>query len=297
MKTGATIPFAKFSGAGNDFVLIDAREAKLPRSLEPWVRAVCRRGVSVGADGVAVILGRRRGALSVRFYNPDGRRHAFCGNATRCVARWEALRRGRDGEVLLDTDAGHVRARVRGRMVHSDLAFVLGEPRHRRVRLEGEDVWGYEVLAGVPHFVLLKGVPENRPLPPLAERLRWHRVFRSGANIDFVGPPRAGERSLRTFERGVERETLACGSGCVAAALALAHRNPRLRTPLHFRVRSGARISIHFRRRSGRLQDVTLCGEARLIYHGYFTREAIVLTMARGRPQNPPQEARSRKCH
>jgi diaminopimelate epimerase len=276
-RTGGGIRFAKFSGAGNDFVLLDARLGPLPRPLGPWVRAVCQRGVSVGADGVLVVEKARRGSLQVGFYNPDGRRHEFCGNGSRCVARWEALRRGRAGEVVLDTDAGRVRALVRGSLVGSGLAFPLGAPRLLSVRVDGRPVRGYLVTAGVPHFVLLRGVPDDRPLPALAAKLRRHPVFPRGANVDFVGAARAGVRPIRTFERGVEGETLACGTGCVAAALVLALRDARLRSPARFRVRSGARIDIRFQRRGGRLEDLRLCGEARLVYSGALSREALRL--------------------
>lgn len=271
------VPFAKFSGAGNDFVLLDAGRSRPPRRLGAWVRAVCRRGVSLGADGVVVVEGRRRGIVRVGFYNPDGRRHDFCGNGSRCAARWEALRRGRAGEVLLDTDAGRVRARVLRRRVESGLAFALGAPRERRLRAGGASVRGWEVTAGVPHFVLLRGVPEDRPLPPLAARLRSHRVFPRGVNVDFVGAPRRGVRPIRTFERGVEGETLACGTGCVAAALVLLGLDPRLRSPVRFRARSGARIEVRFRRRGRRLEDWRLCGEARLVCEGGLTAEAVRL--------------------
>jgi diaminopimelate epimerase len=269
------VPFAKFSGAGNDFVLLDSRRGPLPRPLAPWIRAVCRRGMSAGADGVLVIEGSRGGSLRVGFYNPDGRRHDFCGNGSRCVARWEALRRGRrDLAVDLQTDAGRVRAAVRGEEVRSGLAFPLGQPRLRLVRVGGRLVRGYEVTAGVPHFVLLRGVEPHLPLPDLARRLRRHRAFRGGVNVDFVGPARRGVRPIRTFERGVEGETLACGSGCVAAALALLARHPRaVRSPVRFRVRSGARIDVRFERGAGGPHRWQLCGEARLVYHGLLTAE------------------------
>ncbi|MEE9218077.1 MAG: diaminopimelate epimerase [Acidobacteriota bacterium] len=278
MSRARGLPFAKFSGAGNDFVVLDARGCRLPARLGSWVRAVCQRRVSVGADGVAVVEGVRRGALRVRFYNPDGRRHDFCGNASRCVARWEAIRRGRNGQVCLSTDAGEVHARVRGAQVDLDLAFAVGRPRERHLQIDKQRLRGFEVLAGVPHFVILRGVPEFQPLPPLAGRLRWHRAFPDGVNVNFVGRPHAGVRPLRTFERGVEAETLACGTGCVAAAAVLAHLNPRLTSPVRFRVRSGARIAIHFRRRDGRLEAVTLSGEARLIYRGELMPEALALS-------------------
>lgn len=277
MRRRSGAPFAKFSGAGNDFILLDARRAPLPRPLGDWVRAVCRRGVSLGADGVVVIEGSRAGALRVRFYNPDGRRHAFCGNGSRCAARWEALRRRRQGDVVLDTDAGRVRARVHGGEVQSELAFALGKPRRRDLRVGGRRVRGYQVMAGVPHFVLLRDVPGARPLPPLAARLRSHPALRGGANVDFVGAPRHGVRPIRTYERGVEGETLACGSGCVAAALVLLELHPGLRSPLRFRVRSGAIISIRFRRRSGRPDAWRLCGEARLICEGRVGTGALGL--------------------
>jgi diaminopimelate epimerase len=270
------LPFAKLSGAGNDFVLLDARLAELPRLLPAWVRAVCRRGVSVGADGVVVIEGKRAGALRVGFYNPDGGRHDFCGNGSRCAARWEALRRGREGEVVMDTDAGRVRARVRAGAVESTLAFALGSPRPRTLRVGSRRVRGYEVVAGVPHFVVLRGVPGGKPLPPEAARLRSHAAFPRGANVDFVGSPRRGVRPIRTFERGVEAETLACGTGCVAATLALLARSRgRLRSPARFSVRSGAEVAVRFKRRRGRVVDWRLCGEASLVYRGRLTREAL----------------------
>jgi diaminopimelate epimerase len=269
------VPFAKFSGAGNDFVVLDARRAPLPRPLGPWIRAVCRRGVSAGADGVLVIEGSRGGTLHVGFYNPDGRRHAFCGNGSRCLARWEALRRGRRSLVVrLQTDAGVVLAAVRGKEVRSGLAFPLGQPRRRALRVGGRRVRGYEVLAGVPHFVLLREVGPHLPLPDLARRLRRHRAFPGGVNVDFVGPARHGERTIRTFERGVEGETLACGSGCVAAARVLLARRPRsVRSPVRFRVRSGARIDVRFKLGAGGPGAWELCGEARLVYHGRLTGE------------------------
>jgi diaminopimelate epimerase len=271
------VPFAKFSGAGNDFLLLDARRAPLPRPLSSWIRAACRRALGAGADGVLVIEGARRGALRVGFYNPDGRRHDFCGNGSRCAARWEALRRGRRRMVVrLLTDAGPVLAEVRGRQVRSGLAFPLGEPRPLRLRVGGRTVRGYAVLVGVPHFVLLREVAPERPLPDLARRLRHHRAFPGGANVDFVGPERGGVRAIRTFERGVEGETLACGSGCVAAALALLARRPRsLRSPVRFRVRSGARIDVRFERGAGGVHGWKLCGEARLVYHGLLTGEGL----------------------
>jgi diaminopimelate epimerase len=269
------VPFAKFSGAGNDFVLLDARRAPLPRPLAPWIRAVCRRGISAGADGVLVIEGGCGGTVRVGFYNPDGRRHAFCGNGSRCVARWEALRRGRRNlMVSLQTDAGRVQAEVRGKEVRSGLAFALGEPRACIVRVGGRRIRGYEVLAGVPHFVLLREIPPHLPLPDLARQLRSHRAFPEGVNVDFVGAVRRGVRAIRTFERGVEGETLACGSGCVAAALALLARHRRsLRSPVRFRVGSGARIDVRFKRGRAGAGGWQLCGEARLVYHGLLTGE------------------------
>lgn len=206
------------TGAGNDFVVVGPDAAAL-LGPEPgdWVRRVCRRGLSVGSDGVLFVTPAGPGRVAVRFLNPDGS-EAFCGNGSRCAARY-AVREGLAGPSLtLLTAAGEVPAEVRGERVRLTLA-----PPRRVDRLElvagGDRVTGAWVEAGCPHLIVT--VPDVAAVPLERWGPAWRRDPRlgpGGANVDVLS--RDGDVwRLRTWERGVEGETLACGSGAVAAAL------------------------------------------------------------------------------
>jgi len=240
----------KMSGAGNDFILL--RGAANPRSL---ARRLCPRRTSIGADGIIVL-----GGLSFRYYNSDGSR-AFCANGCRCAA-WYAYKSGRSGRSFtLRTDAGPVGCRITGK---ERVRIAMPEARIlRRVRANGFDA--VCVDTGVPHAVVrvrgseLKGLPVRE----LGRALRFHPAFgRSGANVDFLAVTQ-GRAALRTYERGVEDETLACGTGAVAAALLCADRGPVRMDAV------GGSFTVGFRPSGGgRFTDVWLEGPARVVYEG-----------------------------
>ena len=209
------------SGAGNDFVVLGATEASgLGPRLATWVRAVCRRGLSVGADGVLVVEPSGDNRVTARFFNPDGT-EAFCGNASRCAARF-AVSRGmvQGNSMVLETAIGDVDAQVRGPSVlltlppPADLGCILVETE--RGGLEGRGI-----LAGVPHFVVWAEEVGSFPLNEWGPLVRRHARFApEGTNLDVAAPHGDGAIAVRTWERGVEGETLACGTGAVAVALA-----------------------------------------------------------------------------
>jgi diaminopimelate epimerase len=245
-----TLPFVKMSGAGNDFILL--RDAAKPGLL---ARRLCARRTSVGADGIILMKG-----LSFRYYNADGSR-AFCGNGCRCAA-WYAYRSGLAGRrFTLKTDAGPVECRIIGRervRIAMPTARIL-----RRVRADGFAATCVDT--GVPHAVVRVRASE---LPGLDVRglgrvLRRHPSFgRGGTNVDFLALSR-GRVALRTYERGVEDETLSCGTGAVAAALLCAERGPvRLSAP-------GGSFRVGFRPLGGgRFTDVWLEGPAKIVCEG-----------------------------
>lgn len=210
----------KMSGAGNDFVVLGPDELRsLGAGLAPWVRRVCRRGLSVGADGVLAVEPAGRGRVVVRFFNPDGV-ESFCGNGSRCAARF-ALERGYTGSALLmETAVGEVEARVLG----STVRIVLPPPRDDgRLSVDGGGgiVEGRRVTACVPHFIIPVGDVESAPLESWGPALRGHTAFApEGTNVDVMSSRADGGIAVRTWERGVEDETLACGTGAVAAAMA-----------------------------------------------------------------------------
>lgn len=211
--------FFKVSGAGNDFVAL-AEPEREPTADE--IRAWCRRGLSLGADGVFTLTRTGRGAR-MTYYNADGGRGELCLNGSRCAARL-AFHLGWHDEFLeLDTDVGPLAARlVDGERVALELPPVAGSPRRRALAVAGTSYDGWHLEVGVPHFVLpWPGDLADAPVAALGPALRAHPdLGPRGANASFVRFAAPGRLAIRTFERGVEAETLACGTGVVAAVLA-----------------------------------------------------------------------------
>lgn len=211
----------KMSGAGNDFVVLGPDEARaIGPALPKWVRRVCRRGLSVGADGVLVVEPRGAGVVGVTFYNPDGG-IAFCGNGSRCAARYAHGRGWVGNTFVLETAAGIVPAEMNGNAVRISLPSPIDRgPRHPDV--EGAaSLSGRFVVAGVPHFVVEVESLAEAPLAVLGPALRRHPMFGAeGTNVDLVQRVERGTIRIRTWERGVEGETLSCGTGAVASAFA-----------------------------------------------------------------------------
>jgi diaminopimelate epimerase len=262
------------SGAGNDFVVLDgAVWESLSGDRAAWVRGICRRGLSVGADGVLVVAAAGSGRVRVDFFNPDGGA-AFCGNGSRCAARYAALRGFAQGPaMILETAAGDVPATLDGKSV--TLTLLPPQDRGELVLTAGGASYrGRLVEAGVPHFVLPVDGLASYPLLSVAPALRSHTLLGpSGANVNCVERDTAGRLHVRTFERGVENETLACGSGAVAVALAA-----RL---------AGAPETVVVVPRSGLLLKVTiegdprqpirahLAGDARVVFEGVLDADGI----------------------
>ena len=223
-----SVPFFKMQGTGNDFVFIDNRSLGLPVEPMPhWARRICRRAFGVGADGLVFLEPAPQGAGADyiwHFYNADGSRAEMCGNASRCAARL-AVEIGLAGpEHVLGTDAGPIRARV---LDPQGLVKVqLTEPRDMKmdIRLDvPEEIAVHFVNTGVPHAVLLVDDAKAADVKRLGPAIRFHKAFASaGTNANFVQVTSGKSMNLRTYERGVEDETLACGTGA-AASLAVTH--------------------------------------------------------------------------
>jgi diaminopimelate epimerase len=216
------VRFAKLHGAGNDFLLFDGRDDPLLESALPAiVPRLCERRLGVGADGVLLLLPREDRAVRLLYWNRDGSPAAFCANGTRCAARYAAERWGWPA-VTIDTGHATVAATVCG----ADVTLHLPPPEvvqpWRRLAAAAETVACRYLVVGVPHLVVPVDWPDfwQRPLAPLAPALRAHPALPAGgANVHFVQRPAAGPLAIRSFERGVEGETLSCGSGVVATAL------------------------------------------------------------------------------
>ena len=266
--------FYKMTAGGNDFILLDNRSGGLrAEEMVDFIRRVCTRALSVGADGVILIEGSSQADLRARFFNPDGR-PTFCGNGARCAARLAYLKGMAAARMTVQTDLMVHRAEVQGATVSFEMRDPRGLEDGIEVEAGRERMRGTWLDTGVPHLVVFRSVPSEDSIETLGRALRSHPRFApEGVNVDFVGEAEGGIFAIRTYERGVEGETLACGTGCVAAAVAAAATG-RAAPPVRFRTRSGEMIQVRFEGDPRRASGVRLEGEARLVYVGQLGEEA-----------------------
>jgi diaminopimelate epimerase len=261
-------PFYKLTGSGNDFVFVDVRR-DAPAELEKLdtIRAVCGRGSGVGADGIVFLKEGESAPVWIRYLNSDGSLAALCGNATLCAARL-AAELGmveRDSDFGIETDSGVVTARFRDGLPEIDLQPVTDVQDCFQVDLDaGEDRIGF-ALVGVPHLVVLANDVDKAPIVERGRELRHHARLAHGANVNFVS--RRNDRwRIRTYERGVEAETLACGTGSVATALLLSAWG-KANTTVELETKSGRSLRVRHRL-SGSGHLASLSGEARVVFFG-----------------------------
>jgi len=269
--------FYKMSGSGNDFVVVDARAEPAGRLAEPaTIRAICARGTGVGADGIVFLEHSNEGAIKLVYRNADASPAALCGNATLCAARLAVeLGAGKPAGFRIETEAGLVEARI----LESGLPEFDFQPV-RDVRTEvpgierapGERQAGF-AIAGVPHLVILRDEVGSVDVVSRGRDLRRHAELGSGgANVNFVAPAGLGRWEIRSYERGVEGETLACGTGAVASAVLLnawnlASDHVTQLTPL------GKELGVCLVKSSGSYLP-SLSGEARLVFEGKLPADA-----------------------
>ena len=265
------------TGSGNDFVMVDGRISAPEEWTTADIRATCARGTGVGADGVVFLLpGSGPGSVRMIYFNSDGSRAAMCGNAALCSTRLaDRLGLVGTGDMRLETDAGTYDSRIAPApdLAELGLAPVAPPQALEQIRLSAGERRVALGVVGVPHLVLVVEDVDRVDILGRGRELRAHpAVGPEGANVNFLSP--AGDASgwrMRTYERGVEAETLACGTGSVAAACALdAWELSRLPTVIH--TRSGRRLEVRATRRpSGDYGDVWLIGEARLVFRGVLS--------------------------
>ena len=267
--------FYKMTGSGNDFVVLDGRATAPDRWPPAQVRAICDRRNGVGADGLVILTPSTPGAVRMSYWNSDGSHGAMCGNAALCSGRLSVdLEMVPPGEFCLLTDAGLVRVICRA---HADEAEInlpdCDLPRDLTdIRPGAGEQWLSLGTVGVPHLVVRVDDIEAVDVSGRGRMLRSDaQVGPDGANVNFVSPPKAsgGSWLIRTFERGVEGETLACGTGTVTAALALASRR-EVKLPLRFRSRGGPELAVRAQLDGTRATDVWLAGQGKPLFRGVW---------------------------
>lgn len=258
------IPFVKYHGAGNDFIMIDDRTGAVDSLIsEAWVANACHRRYGIGADGMILLQPGRDGAdFFMKYYNSDGRTSSFCGNGGRCIVAFAFALGVHAGTCrFLGTDGWHTGEVLLDGQVRISMTDV-----DQVIRIDGNT---HTLNTGSPHYVAFRDELEEidvftegraiRNSPPFADK---------GINVNFVSRDGDGEISIRTYERGVEDETYACGTGVVAAAIASAYSEKD--TGLSWLVHAkGGDLRVNFTRYDeARFKDVTLTGPAVEVFRG-----------------------------
>ena len=264
------VRFWKLEGAGNDFLGLDGRAGgfKLKRQ---QIADLCDRRRGVGADGVLVVEKPNvRGAdFRMRYYNSDGGEAEMCGNGARCFALLARAVSGRKGkELRVQTQAGLLTLRTSGQEVQVSMTEPTKLRLGKKVVVAGRKVVVDFLNTGVPHAVLFVRSVRSIDVAKQGRAIRYHSAFApSGTNVNFVEIGRGNRIHVRTYERGVEGETLACGTGVVAASI-LSNLRRGLRSPILVTTRGGDHLRVGFSMVNGHARKVTLQGPARIVYTG-----------------------------
>ncbi len=259
-------------GAGNDFVLIDDRTGAFPSDCRAAVARLSHRRTGIGCDGVILIQRSDRADLRVRFFNSDGGEAEMCGNALRCAARLAHELGAAGAAMSIETAAGELGAEV---LDGGTVRLRMTPPTDWRpdgcLELKGATIRYGFVNTGVPHAIVeADDLPsaEGDPFPRVAALIRRHAVFApAGANVNAVRVDGPHRLTIRTFERGVEAETLACGTGATASALVMARRG-RVQAPVAVGVAGGDVLTVDFRLTDAGAEHVTLSGPAVHVFRG-----------------------------
>lgn len=260
--------FYKMSGSGNDFIMVNAMTEPPGELAEPTrIQALCARGTGVGADGIVFLQPSTSADFQMVYLNSDGSRADLCGNASLCSTRLASeLGIVSGNEFTIETDAGILAARLRGGAPEVDLQPVSEvRPTLPFRRAEGESWIGF-ALAGVPHLGVRCESVESVDVVGRGRPLRHDPSLARGANVNFLSPDSSGGWLIRTYERGVEGETLACGTGAVASAILLVEAG-EAESPVRLQTRSGRSLIVRLRM-TGRGWEPSLSGEARIVFEG-----------------------------
>jgi len=269
------VPFHKMNGSGNDFIIIDDRDGAWDHLRTPaFVRAVCRRKISAGADGVIFILRSERCDFAWDFFNADGSRAEMCGNGARCAARYAVLRGIAGAALCFETAAGVIHADVDGTRVKTQLTRPGAPDLNIRLDINGTPFLFHSINTGVPHAVCFVDDVAAARVVDVGRIVRFHPRFRpAGTNVNFVSQSADDMLHIRTYERGVEDETLACGTGSVAAAL-IAMALGRALPPVSLKTAGGDILRVYTATAAPPFEDVRLEGGTTLVYTGELWEEA-----------------------
>jgi len=274
-----SISFTKMESGGNDFIIIDNRKKMLPQALSKLAVNLCRRRSSIGADGLILLEKAEKADYRMRIFNPDGSEPEMCGNGARCLARFAFIKGIASAEAVIETRAGNVKAQVKRKKVKVRLSNPSDIDLNFKISLKPRISQKVNFInTGVPHAVVFVPALSKVDVKNLGRAIRYHKRFApSGANVDFITLQGKNSLYIRTYERGVEDETLACGTGAVASAL-ISGLQGKVSSPVEVHTRGGEVLKVEYiiekdRKRIEKFKGVWLEGEVRVVYEGELARD------------------------
>ncbi len=263
------LEFTKMNGAGNDFILADNRVGKIKLDTAQITR-LCHRQRGVGADGLLLLAPCVSGKAdwAWEFYNSDGSVADMCGNGARCFARYVQRLTGASSGFSFETGAGVIRASFHGERVTVNLTPPKNLALNQNVPLASGASLIHSLNTGVPHAVLFVQDADACMVQNTGSEIRYHAHFApKGTNVNFAQIQEPGRIRVRTYERGVEGETLACGTGVTASAL-ISARLHGFPSPVRVQVQGGDTLEVAFTEENGEFRDVRLTGPADFVFEG-----------------------------
>ena len=271
------VNFTKMSGTNNDFVVIDNRKDIISNHSD-FAKFICQRRVSVGADGLILIENSKKADFKMRIFNPDGSEAEMCGNGARCAALYGDLKVGHRGlqdnkertsSLKIETKAGVLSAEVFAKnIVKLKMSKPIDLKLNLIIKMNNTKQEISYINTGVPHTVLFVCDIDKIDVYNVGKKIRYHSYFETqGTNVDFIKVKDKNSIYMRTYERGVENETLACGTGAVASAI-IACLKKGLTNPVNVYTRGGEILKIYFKNKGDKVYDVYLEGKVRIVYEG-----------------------------
>jgi len=275
-KMVPVIPFWKMNGSGNDFIMVDNREDIFPnKDRTALISCLCRRRIGVGADGIILLEDDPEVDFVWRFYNADGSEAEMCGNGGRCAARFAFLHGLAGTSMTFRTLAGLIKAEIHQKRVKLEMPPPVDFCREFVLEVGEETVTLDFINTGVPHAVLIVEDLEVARVREIGRLLRFHGQFQpAGTNVNFISVVDRQSLKIRTYERGVEDETLACGTGSVAACLVASARG-LVDSPTWVETRSGEKLLVYHCRAGSGFTEVFLEGDAKIVYNASIALEFL----------------------
>ena len=270
------IEFYKIQGSGNDFILIDNRDNALRDvgKIDEFVKTACRQHVAVGADGLIVIENSDKANFRWRFFNADGSEVEMCGNGGRCAARFAVIKGIAPEKMSFETRAGIIDAEVMGDIVKLRLTDPKDIRKAYTIAVDGTVTPVNSINTGVPHVVAFVNDLDGHDVVNMGRMIRHHQEYQpAGTNANFARVINRHRIKVRTYERGVENETLACGTGAVATAL-IASWTGLVDSPVDVLVKSEETLKIYFEKTNQGFEKVYLEGGTTVVYQGFLWDEA-----------------------